>query len=387
MRSIFDTVNEDMLKITEYKLLGKLPDPFLKDNGERISSPEEWEERRKEIYKTAVELQYGTQPPEPEFLDVELLYYGVNIRGYIIHTGTREKPVHFRMQVIYPKDKQEKYPFIVDGDQCWMYHMSETYLNAALEKGVGWVFFDRTELAHDINNEGRGKGQLYETYPDKTFGALGAWAWGYSRCVDALEKLTNLPVDYDWIVFSGHSRGGKTCALAGALDTRARVVNPNATCAGACGCYRIHMKGVYEDGTEGRSETLDDLQRVFSFWTGPDMEKYRNREEELPFDTHFLKAMVAPRALFISEAAGDFWSNPVGSWQTTVAAKEVFDFLGAGDNLFWYFRPGVHSHSVSDVQMLVNIIKHLRDGEELSDRMFKLPFKAPEPTFDWRRPQ
>ena len=60
MRSIFDTVNEDMLKITEYKLLGKLPDPFLKDNGERISSPEEWEERRKEIYKTAVELQYGS---------------------------------------------------------------------------------------------------------------------------------------------------------------------------------------------------------------------------------------------------------------------------------------------------------------------------------------
>ncbi|MBO4326316.1 MAG: hypothetical protein J5950_03490 [Clostridia bacterium] len=381
-----EAVRSDLLKITGYELLGKLPDPFISDSGERLTSPEQWPERRAEIYKTAVELQYGTQPPEPEFVDVEMLYYSQYVRGYMIHTGTREKPVHFRMQVLLPKVAMEKYPIIVDGDQCWRYHMSPEYLDAALDRGIGWAFFDRTELAHDLNNEGRGKGQLYNTYPDKTFGTLGAWAWGYSRCVDALLKIKGMPVDPDWIAFTGHSRGGKTTALAGALDERARVVNPNATCAGACGCYRIHMTGKYEDGTEGRSETLDDLISVFSFWMGPDMEKYRTKEAELPFDTHYLKAMVAPRALFVSEAAGDFWSNPAGSWQTTVAAKEVFDFLGAGDNLFWYFRPGTHSHSVTDVKMLVNVIKHLRDGEALDEKMFRLPFEAPEPAFDWRAP-
>ena len=40
-----------------------------------------------------------------------------------------------------------------------------------------------------MQGEGRRKGQLYDAYPDYTFGAIGAWAWGYSRCVDALEIL------------------------------------------------------------------------------------------------------------------------------------------------------------------------------------------------------
>ena len=96
--------------------------------------------------------------------------------------------------------------------------------------------------------------------------------------------------------------------------------------------------------------------------------------------------MVAPRILFVSEAAGDLWANPVGSWQTSVAAKEVFKFLGVGDNLFWYFRPGTHAHTVSDVQLLVNIINHKRDGAPLNERFFRLPFKAPELAFDWRAP-
>ncbi|MBR6921396.1 MAG: hypothetical protein IKH51_04310, partial [Clostridia bacterium] len=68
-----EKVNENTLKITDYKLLGKLPDPFVFDNGKRLKTPDQWEMRRAEIYKTAVELQYGTQPPKPEYFDVEAL--------------------------------------------------------------------------------------------------------------------------------------------------------------------------------------------------------------------------------------------------------------------------------------------------------------------------
>ena len=384
-----EKVNEKTLKITEYELLGKLPDPFIFDNGERMTSPDQWEKRRAEIYKTAVELQYGTQPPAPEYLEVEsLLDWSPSCKGYKIHAGTKDRQISFRMQVLLPEKREGKIPVIVDGDMCWMYHMNREFLYAALNKGIGWVMFDRTELAHDNNNEGRGKGALYGVYPGYTFGALGAWAWGYSRCVDALERL-DLPVDLDFIAFTGHSRGGKTAALAGALDTRARIVNPNETCAGACGCYRVHMRGEEEPGgiAESRSETLDDLMRAFGFWMGEGMEEYRKCEEKLPFDTHFLKAMVAPRTLFISEAAGDIWGNPVGSYQTTEAAAEVFRFLGAEKNLFWYFRPGVHGHAVCDVEMLVNVIKHQRDGEPLDERMFILPFKKLPPIYDWSAPE
>lgn len=380
-------MNNELLTITKYDLLGKLPDPFLTESGKRISDPAEWSARRAEIAKSAIELQYGKMLPEPEFVEVETLYVAEKICGYLIHTGTKERPLCFRMQVLLPsrEDKTRPFPVIVDGDQCWMYHMDRAFLNAALDQGIGWVFFDRTELAPDLNRRGRQNGAVYRTYPDSDVGVLGAWAWGYSRCVDALEQI-DLPIDLDWIAFSGHSRGGKTAALAGALDQRARIVNPNATCAGACGCYRIHMEGEYENGQTGRSETLKDLWNVFSFWMGPRMGEYAEREAELPFDTHFLKAMVAPRTLFISEAAGDFWANPVGSWQTTMAAKEVFKFLGAEENLFWYFRPGTHAHAVSDVEMLVNIIRHQRDGKPLDERFFQLPFSELPLAFDWKAP-
>ena len=37
--NITDPVREGQLEITEYKLLGKLPDPFVRDNGTRLTSP------------------------------------------------------------------------------------------------------------------------------------------------------------------------------------------------------------------------------------------------------------------------------------------------------------------------------------------------------------
>ena len=61
--------------------------------------------------------------------------------------------------------------------------------------------------------------------------------------------------------------------------------------------------------------------------------------------------------------------------------------MGAGQNLFWYFRRGVHGHAISDVQMLVNVIKHQRDGEPTDDRMFTLPFKKLPKIYDWKAPE
>lgn len=381
------SVTQDLLHVTKYEVLGKLPDLFTFEDGTPVAAPADWPRRRGELYKTAVELQYGTMPPSPEFLEVETLFIGARNHSYRIHTGTRERPVSFLMKLVLPgAGHKAPYPAIVDGDMCFPYHMDKAYLSAATDEGVAWVFFDRTELAHDIQGEGRRKGQLYDTYPDYTFGALGAWAWGYSRCVDALEILCagkeNPLIDLSLIAFSGHSRGGKTAALAGATDERAAVVNPNATCAGACGCYRIHIEGYCEGIPPFRSETLADLWRNFSFWMGPEMGNYADREDELPFDAHFLKAMIAPRVLFVSEAAGDLWSNPVGSWMTTMAAGKVYDFLGAPQNLYWYFREGNHFHTVGDVSMLVNIIKRQKDPSiPMAEGFFKAPFTPFDPIY------
>lgn len=379
-------IDEGLIKITEYNVKGSLPNPFVFDNGEGVRTVSDWERRRKEIYKTAIELQYGTMPPKPELLEVETLYFSAfgGSHSYKIATGRRSHPVSFVMRVIPPKC-DGKFPVVIDGDLCFDYAFDREFINTFLDEGIGLVLFNRTELAHDVNGEGRARGQLYEAYPEYTFGALGAWAWGYSRCVDALEKLGF--ADMSCIVFTGHSRGGKTAALAGALDERAAIVNPNETCAGACGCYRIEMKAITEDGDEIPSETLEKLWGQFDFWMGPRLGDYVGKEDELPFDSHFLKAMIAPRVLFVSEAASDIWANPVGSYMTTSAAGEVYKFLDCPENLLWYYRHGYHNHSVEDVKMLVNIIKHKTENRPLSEKLFRLPFKAPELIYDWRCPK
>lgn len=377
-------LNEHLLKITEYKAIGELPNPFMFDNGNYVSSIDEWERRKREIAKTAIDVQFGTLPPAPEIFRVEQLNCGKEHRSYKIHAGTKEKQISFVVKLIMPKGNNR--PIIIDGDMCAGYFMKEDFINAAVSKDIGWLLFDRTELAHDLKEERGRTGALYDIYPEYTFGALGAWAWGYSRCVDALIKL-NLPqIDCSCIVATGHSRGGKATMLAGAVDERIAIVNPNEACLVGGGCYRIEMVGDYPDLLPWRSETLKDICKETDFWIGPTMKNYIERENELPFDTHFLKALVAPRILFVSEAAGDIWANPIGSWMTTEAAKEVYEFLGAGPNIYWYFRTGTHYHKAEDIEMLVNIICHIHDNEDISDSFYKLPFSPPEYLFSWRKP-
>ncbi len=402
-------VHEDLIQIKKYELLGELPDPFVFDDGTRMTSAEDWSRRRAEIYKTAIELQYGTMPPEPEFLTVEPMYLGgVGVpNSYRITTGRKECPINFNMY-IFKADTKEPAPAVISGDLCFKYGFDREYVDTFLNNGINLVLFNRTELAPDIagyniaklrKNSGEAKlareildglengnclGQVKRAYPDYTFGAVGAWAWGYSRCVDALELLGN--VDMGMIAFTGHSRGAKTAALAGALDERAAIVNPNATCSGAYSGYRINIEAKTESGEIKESEPLSNIFYHFPAWLGAGMREYIGREDELPFDSHYLKAMVAPRVLFVSEAASDIMANPVGSYQTTEAAGEIFRALGCEDKLIWYFRSGIHSQTVEDVEQLVNVIRHVKYGEALNDKFFKLPFKAPVPAYKWKCP-
>ena len=408
-----ERMHENLIKITEYKLAAELPNPFIFDDGSSVLTEDDWSRRREEIYKSAIGIQYGGFPPEPEFLRVEPLCVpgGSRLAKYRIVTGRKEKPISFYMDIRMPNGPKdgELAPAVIIGDACFDYMYDKEYINAFIDHGVALVTFNRTELVPDLNDwhaqqladhptaqklyceafrEFLGPvriGQMYDTYPDGEFGSIAAWAWGYSRCVDALEILGL--TDMSCIAFSGHSRGAKTAIVAGAVDTRAAIVNPNETCAGGCSCYRIDIKAICEDGIERESESGGRLTERFPRWMGPELAKYAGRSEELPFDSHYLKAMVAPRILFVSEAASDIWANPVGSWQTSEAAKEVYKFLGCEENLLWYYRRGTHYHEIEDVEQLVNVVRHVKYGEPLNDKYFKKPFADIEPAYSWRAPQ
>ena len=403
---------EEIIKITKYELKGELPDTFRFENGERVKTRADWERRRQEIYKKAVDLQFGTIPTEkPDVFRVEPTYLGGKHRpnSYRIIAGTKEKQLSFTMYV-FKAETTNKTPMVITGDLCFPYPFDTKFIDIFLNSGIGLVAFNRTELAPDIAEynfkpliDGSGEkslakevfdeldntlncgGPLKEIYPEYTFGAIGAWAWGYSRCVDALELLGI--ADMEHIAFTGHSRGAKTAALAGVIDERAFLVNPNATCAGGCSCYRVSIEAITEDGDIKPSEPISNILNVFPAWMGEKMHKYSDKEELLPFDSHDFKALVAPRILFVSEAASDIWSNPVGSYQTTEAAAEVYKFLGCEENLLWYFRRGYHYQKYEDIEMLVNIINNRINSEPLSDKFFKLPFKPIEKAYSWKCPE
>lgn len=375
--------DETLIPILDYRVKQPLQDLFAMEDGSRVTTREQWEQRRKELFKTAVEIQYGTLPPDPEFLEVEPLDTSDAIRNYRIITGRKDYPVSFIMRVVKPSE-EGKFPAIVDGDLCWRYAFDKEYLQAATQNGVMLVLFNRLELAPDRGDVGRSS-PLYRCYPEYTFGALAAWAWGYSRCVDALEKLDI--ADLENIAFCGHSRGGKVALLAGILDQRAAIVNPNDSGAGGTGCYRVDMLALQENGNEERNEKLADLIQRFPFWFGPELAKYVDREEALPFDQHYLKALVAPRVLLETEAASDIWANPIGSWQTAMAAKEVYKFLGAEDNLLLYWRKGYHQHDVKDLAKLVTILNQKKAGAPYDEGSFCTPFVKQERIFDWGCPE
>ena len=128
-------MNQELLHVTKYEVLGKLPDLFTFEDGTPVAEPADWARRRGELYKTAVELQYGTMPPKPEFLEVELLYVGAKVRSYRIYTGTRAHPVSFHMKLVLPASGYN-FPAIVDGDMCFPYHMDKEYLSAATGEGM-----------------------------------------------------------------------------------------------------------------------------------------------------------------------------------------------------------------------------------------------------------
>ena len=403
-----NNVHEGTTKILKYELLEKLPDPFLFRDGSRVKTKEDWTRRREEIYENVVDLQFGTMPPKPEFLEVEPLSYAM-IETFRIRTGTRSNPVTFHM-FLFKAKCAEKAPVVISGDLSFNRMFDKDMINSFTDNGINLVLFDRTELAPDIaaynfdrftdrdNGEyhlaakivedlktGNCGGQLKKAYPDYTFGTIGAWAWGYSRCVDALEILGC--VDMDMVVFTGHSRGAKTAALAGAVDERARIVNPNAACSGGYSSYRIALDFEGLDGRMESGERLANIFHNFPAWLGQGMRDYVDDVTALPFDSHDFKAMIAPRVLFVSECSHDQWANPVGTWQTTEAAAEVFKFLGCEDNLIWNFRYGQHDQTQEDFDQLINVIQHVKDGKPLNDKFFRLPFPKMEKAYDWKCPE
>ena len=126
-----------------------------------------------------------------------------------------------------------------------------------------------------------------------------------SRCVDYLQ--TQAFADKSKLIALGHSRLGKTTLVAGAFDERFALTAPAGSGCGGTGAYRFNGKG------RGGREGLEDATKNFPQWFGPRLHEFAGQVKKLPFDQHWLMALIAPR-LFIAADGLDDKATNVNAW-------------------------------------------------------------------------
>jgi hypothetical protein len=368
----------DMPTIDELPDIKELPDPFLMSNGKRVQSKADWERRREEIKAMMLYYQYGHMPPAPKNvtakeLSSESVYDGGAIKKHILLSMGPGKKIKVNVGIIIPNGKGP-FPVILKNDSnIFQVPIAEEIV----KRGYIVADYNRTDLDPDRK---AAVGPAQQAYPDYDWATLAVWAWGGMRVIDYLETLN--VVDKKRIAFTGHSRGGKTALLAGALDERIALVAPNGSGCGGAGCYRFEGEN---------SESLEQITnpRRFSYWFHPRFRDFADKETKLPFDQHFLKALVAPRALISVDALGDLWANPYGTQQSHRGAQPVFEFLAAADKLGIYYREGGHAQNKDDWRTLVDFADKIFFGKKpASDKRFdKLPFPDATKPFSWSVPK
>ena len=123
-------------------------------------------------------------------------------------------------------------------------------------------------------------------------------------------------------------------------------------------------------------ETLELIMRPsrFKSWFQADFGQFGDREDALPFDQHFLRALVAPRFILSTDAFEDQWCNPPGTQWAWRAAQPVFDFLGVPKNNLIHFRAGNHDQLSEDFSVLLNVADHVFHGKALEEDLQAPPF-------------
>ncbi len=358
-----------------------LPDLFQFNDGGRVKTPAEWPRRRTELLDLILDIEYGHLPPTPATVwgeelhrhDVKRLLNARHVQYHIASSGPKPgQTFRFLLDLLIPPG-DGPFPVVLNGDGCWRYLTDEITLDV-LRRNYILAAFNRVEIVPDNYSPDRATG-LYQIYPDGDFGALAAWAWGYHRCVDFL--ATQELVDAAHIAVVGHSRGGKTVLLAGATDERIALTAPNNSGCGGAGCFHVTGKG---------SEKLENILGPVAYWFSTRLKEFIGKDETLPFDQHSVKALVAPRALLSTEALGDLWANPNGTWLTHLAAKEAYRLLGAEERIGFWCREGVHEHGRTDWSAFLDFADWQFRGKKPEQRFDLNPFPGLPAAHSWSAP-
>lgn len=308
---------------------------------------------------------YGFLPPPPDsFRFTEAPYKEGNfaagkatLRSFTLTVGYQGKEHSFPVNLCLPA-KEGKHPFYVLIN--FRPQVPDRYYptEEIIDEGFGVFSFCYLDVCQDNEDFTDGLAALFCKAPRSPHapGKIALWAWAAMRVLDLAERLEGL--DLSRAAVCGHSRLGKTALLAAALDERFSFAHSNDSgCSGAA--LAKHKKG----------ERIADITRVFPFWFCPAYESYAEKDEELPFDQHWLLGSIAPRKLLVTSANGDGWAHPEHEFLSCFYAQEAWglpaespDFppthsLWGKEHLFYSRRDGKHYFSREDWRVSLELRK------------------------------
>lgn len=369
------------------RIIKSLPDPFVFNDGSRVQSKEDWNERREEIKALLFREVYGTMPGRPDALKAKIM--SSELRGdgsmfqeivlsIIPSLSSLNVIINFTLFLYIPQGSGP-FPAIVkvspDGTG------SQVENNQTItRRGYIYACYEHTDL--DPDTEGSDiVGPCQAAYPDYTWGSIAVWAWGAMRVADYLlaESWVDAPDGFpsiapDKLIVTGHSRRGKTALLAGAIDERFDMVVPNGSGCGGAGSFLI--QGFF-------AEKIADITSIFTYysWFNNKFREYAGRESELPFDQHFLRALVAPRLILSTDAMEDYWANPVGTQAIYEATDIVYQFLGLEENNAIHYRHGGHGFTAEDFTALLGFADKMLLEKDISGDFYMTPYDVDFPIY------
>lgn len=301
-----------------------LPDVFSHNNEGNANVPYIWAKRREEIIEQLCNEIYGFSPPPPKSVKADIIQCDENaFAGKAIHKivdlcfDTPKGEFNFPVNLIIPK-KVSNAPLLLN--IAFRPEIPDKYypVEEIIDNGYATASFYYQDIVPDTNDDfATGLAEKYscnQRLPNQ-WGKISMWAWAASRVMDYLQTVDQ--IDKTRIAVIGHSRLGKTALWCAAQDERfAAAISNNSGCSGAA----------LSRGKEG--ERIKDIIKNFQYWFCHNYQKYIDKENELPFDQHFLLSAIAPRPVYVSSAKEDLWADPKSEFLSCVAASPVYQLLG-----------------------------------------------------------
>ncbi len=363
-------------------VIKSFPDPFVFNNGTRVSSGSDWDARRAEIKDLLLGTEYGSMPGRPDRINVTETATSDLGGGRTLHAVTltivpsnASAGTSFNVSAwIFVPSGTGPFPAVVkvgkDGDG---------FNVSAMDRGYLYACYNNHDL--DPDTEGYdviGPAQL--AYPGNTWGSVAVWAWGAMRLADYLlgepwvdAGTAYAPnIDAGILAITGHSRRGKTALLAGALDERFTMAVPSGSGCGGAGSFLVLGPAC---------ETIASItsSSLYKAWFKEDFGRFGCNEAQLPFDQHFLRALVAPRLMLSTDALDDYWANPVGTQAVYDASMPVFDFLNASARNGIHYRDGGHDQTLEDFGVLLDFADTMLRGITRPGDFYMRPFSFAAP--------